>query len=246
MDSTQWTSYKYCYLLHSHIIYMQQYTYTCGNIVNTTMTSGHSSLEKYTSHTLFEMVTKGLLSKRWVGDWTKTATYWPPSSSGYIYIYIYIAALLSCSAGLLNRVPGGPALCWDLVLAPRTATTDFKLWSPTSWLPVAPGLYHCLTPICFLWRHNSHSIQPVESQGFLLISSTGCTCYLHMCISYLTAWPGRRSIFYIFNSNYSIQHSSFIFKPLNGSKFCYIPQTIQFQLFIYTELNCQTVLFLTT
>ena len=36
------------------------YTYTCGNIVNTIMTSEHSSLEKYTSHTLFEMVAKGL------------------------------------------------------------------------------------------------------------------------------------------------------------------------------------------
>ena len=32
-------------------------------------------------------------------------------------------------------------------------------------------------------RHNSHSIQPFDSQGCLLISSTGCTCYLHRCIS---------------------------------------------------------------
>ena len=53
------------------------------NIVNTIKTSEHSSLEKYTSHTLFEMVTKGLLCVRWVGDWTKTATYWPPSSSSH-------------------------------------------------------------------------------------------------------------------------------------------------------------------
>ena len=30
------------------------------NIVNTIMTNKHTSLEKYTSHTLFERVTKGL------------------------------------------------------------------------------------------------------------------------------------------------------------------------------------------
>ena len=31
-------------------------------------------------------------------------------------------------------------------------------------------------------RHNSHSIQPLDSQGHPLISSTGCNCYLHRCI----------------------------------------------------------------
>ena len=42
------------------VIHMQLYTYTCGNIVNTIMTNEHSSLEKYTSHTLFDMAAKGL------------------------------------------------------------------------------------------------------------------------------------------------------------------------------------------
>ena len=53
-------------------------------------------------------------------------------------------------------------------------------------------LYNCLTPTCFSERR----IQPVHSQGYPLISSTGCTCYLHKCISYLTARPGWRSICY--------------------------------------------------
>ena len=48
------------------LIHIQLYTYTCGNMVNTTMTNEHTSLEKYTSHTLFEMV----MCERWVGDWT--------------------------------------------------------------------------------------------------------------------------------------------------------------------------------
>ena len=34
-----------------------------------TMTSEHSSFEKYTSRTFFEMVAKGLC-ERWIGDWT--------------------------------------------------------------------------------------------------------------------------------------------------------------------------------
>ena len=136
----------------------------------------------------YERVTVGLLCGRWVGDWTKIGIYWPPALPA-------VAALLSRSAGLLNRGPGGPASAgtWFsfLELQQLTSNSVCKLW-----LPVAPGLYHCLTPTCFLWRHNSHSIQLVDSQGYPLISSTGCTCYLLRCISHLTAWPGRRSICY--------------------------------------------------
>ena len=70
---------------------------------STIMTNEHTSLEKYTSQTLFEMAAKGLrkgyvrvMCERWVGDWTATATYWPP-------VPLSFAALLSRSAGLLNR-----------------------------------------------------------------------------------------------------------------------------------------------
>ena len=47
---------------HNHDTYTC-YTYTCGNIVNTIMTSKHTSLDKYTSHTLFEMVAKELCER---------------------------------------------------------------------------------------------------------------------------------------------------------------------------------------
>ena len=40
------------------------------------------------------------MCERWVGDWTETATYWPPVS-------LSLAALLSRSAWLLNRGPWG-------------------------------------------------------------------------------------------------------------------------------------------
>ena len=42
------------------VIHIQQYTYTYGNIVNTIMKNKHNSYEKYTSHTLFKLVAKGL------------------------------------------------------------------------------------------------------------------------------------------------------------------------------------------
>ena len=63
-----------------------------------------------------------VMCERWVGDWTKTATYWPPVPPS-------LAELLSRSAGLLNQGPWGPSPL------PRTATTDSKLTK----LPVALG-----------------------------------------------------------------------------------------------------------
>ena len=42
---------------------------------------------------------ESFMCERWVGDWTKTATYWPPALP-------VIAAFLSRSPGLLNRGPG--------------------------------------------------------------------------------------------------------------------------------------------
>ena len=52
------------------------------------MTNEHTSLEKYTPHTLFEV--RGELETE------QTATYWPQ-------IPLFLAALLSHSAELLNR-----------------------------------------------------------------------------------------------------------------------------------------------
>ena len=94
------------------------------------MTNENTSLEKYTSHTLFKMFTKGLCV---VGELVteQTATYWPPVPSS-------LAALLSRSAGLLNRGSWWPiALGWVLVLSTASylQLTDSKLTE----LPVAPG-----------------------------------------------------------------------------------------------------------
>ena len=64
------------------------------------MTNEHTSFEKYTSHTLFERVAKGLCVRGEL-ETEQTATYWPQVPPS-------LAALLSHSAGLLNRGFWGP------------------------------------------------------------------------------------------------------------------------------------------
>ena len=124
------------------------------------MTNEHTSLEKYTSHTLFERVAKGLWKGYvWEVSWrlNKLQHIDPP-------VPLSLAALLSRSAGQLNRGPWGSiALCWVLVLttASYLRLTDSKLNSTVC----RTGLYHCLTFACFLWVSHLHPIKPVHSQG---------------------------------------------------------------------------------
>ena len=113
------------------------FTYACRNIFNTIKTSGHSSLEKYTSYFIERVV-----CEMWVGHWTKIATYWPPAPPA-------IAVRLFRSPGLLNRGPGSPASLLRAGSLSSIWNTDFKHWTPTAWLSVSPGLYHCFTPTQF-------------------------------------------------------------------------------------------------
>ena len=98
-----------------------------------------------------------------------------------------ITAFLPRSPELLNRGPWEPSPCWDMVLIPASSLQQI-------WTSCRRGYIIIWRPPSSCERHNSHSIQPVDSQDYPLISSTGCTCCLHWCISHLTAWPGRRSI----------------------------------------------------
>ena len=128
--------------------------------------------------TLFETVRKGYERYYlWEVSWilNRTATYWPPNSSGYSSISFPFS--WADQPGAWRHGSHSPFL--QLI-----------------WLPVAPGLYNCLTSNCLLWASHLHSIQPVDSQGYPPISSTRCTCYLHRGISHLTTRPGRRSICY--------------------------------------------------
>ena len=149
------------------------------------MTNEHTSLEKYTSHTLFEMVAKGL----WVRgelDTEQIATYWPP-------VPLSLAALLSRSAGLLNRGSWGPiALCLVLVLS-------IASYLQLDWLQLTEpvcgtGLYkaHLLLVginICTQFNPSTVKFIPWYLRPDAPVNYTGAFLYL-------TAWPGRRSICY--------------------------------------------------
>ena len=87
-------------------------------------------------------------------------------------------AFLSCSPGLLNRGLGGPA---SLGHGPHSF-----IFSPTDLNFQSPVLYNDLTTTYSL-RASQFRTQfnpsTVKVAPDLLISSTGCTCYLHRCIS---------------------------------------------------------------
>ena len=134
---------------------------------STIMTNEHTSLEKYTFHTLCERVVKGLCVRGELEN-EKTATYWPP-------VPLTIAALFSHSAGLLNRGSWGPKPpCWQLVLtASNCNTTSNKLIQTVC----GTGLYNCFRPPASRGRRIFTEFNPSTCQGYILISSTGCTCF---------------------------------------------------------------------
>ena len=152
---------------------MQLYTYTCGNKIN----NNDERTQFFRKIYLSCFVRNGCkgLGVRGELETKQTATYW-------LQVPLSLAALLYRSAELLNRGSWEPSPLWKLVL---TTASYLQLTQPVC----GTGLYNCLTPTCFLWASNLHPIQSVHSQDYTLISSTRCICYLHRCISYLTAWP---------------------------------------------------------
>ena len=129
-------------LLYSHEqLYIHIYTQKHNDAITT---SGHSSFDKYTSH-FIRNGWKGLrkvMCDRWVVDWTKTETYWPPpsssghSSASFSFFWAAQPGTLGGLASLLRA--GSHRSIWN---------TDFKLWTPTAWLPVSAGYIIVLRPL---------------------------------------------------------------------------------------------------
>ena len=131
-----------------------------------------------------------LLCERWVGDWAKLQ-------------HMVIIVFLSCSPGLLNRGPRGPAFLGAgflyRILSP-TATAQSGAWgptllgtgflccflSPTDWTSCALSYIIVWRPPSSCGRDKSHSFNPSVVKVIFWYFSTGCTCYLHRCISYLS------------------------------------------------------------
>ena len=118
--------------------------------------------------TLFERVRKGYeryylweVNKRL----NRTATNWPPNSSGYSSISFPFPSAA-------QRRAWGPSLCWDMVLIPASSLQLI-------WTSCRRGYRIILRPPTSCKRHNS----TLQQSRCPLISSNGCTCYLHGCIS---------------------------------------------------------------
>ena len=120
-----------------------------------------------------------------------------------------ITAFISRSPELLNRGPGGPASlgagflycilsltrlipnsqlgAWGLPLL--GAGFLYRILSPTDWISCALSYIIVLrSPSCR--HHKLHLFNPSTVKVILCYSSTGCTCYLHWCISYFDSPAG--------------------------------------------------------
>ena len=105
--------------------YNYTYTYTCGNTINNNDERIYFFRKIYLSHFILERVAKGLCVRGEL-ETEQTATYWPQ-------VPLSLAALLSYSAGQLNRGSWGPkpsAGSWFSLsrTATRTPTNWLQLW----------------------------------------------------------------------------------------------------------------------
>ncbi len=128
--------------MNLHMIFMAMfmrkssvtYSYACRNIVNTIKTNGHSSLEKYTIYTLFEMVQKGYERVIvWEVSWrlNKDCNILTPSSSGY-----------NSTSFLFSRAAQPEAQRPHCrVMAFFTASYQHLLWTPIHQGPKAPSAW---------------------------------------------------------------------------------------------------------
>ena len=91
-------------------------------------------------------------------------------------------AFLSCSPGLLNLGPGGPASLGASFL--------YRILYATDWTSCAPSNIIIQRPHSSCGRHKSHLFNPSTVKGIFWYSSTGRICYLHGCISYFDSPSG--------------------------------------------------------
>ena len=107
------------------------------------------------------------MCERWVGDWTDCNILTPSSSD-------YSSTSFSFGWAAQPGAPEGPSSllgagshCLELQLELQLTDSNY-----------GTRLYNCLTSTCFPWASQLHRIQPVHGRGYILICSTGCTCFL--------------------------------------------------------------------
>ena len=109
-----------------------------------------------------------VMCERWVEDCTNCNILTPSSfvfsSASFSFCWAARSEVLRVHSPLL-----GAGSLYS-ILSPTN-------WLQTNWTSCCTGLYHCLTSTCFLWASHLYPIQPGHSQGYTLISLTGCTCF---------------------------------------------------------------------
>ena len=146
----------------------QLYTYTCGNIINNNDERTHFFRKIYLPHFIRNGCER-VMCERWVGDWTNCNILTP---SSFVFSITSFSFCWAAQSGVLR------------VHSPLLgAGSLYSILSPTNWLQLTrtscgTGLYNCLKLTCFLWASHLHLIQPVHSQVYTLISSTGSTSSL--------------------------------------------------------------------
>ena len=169
-------------------------------------TSGHSSLEKYTSHFSERVVCERELETE------KNCNILTPT-------LMAIIAFLSCSPGPL---PGawGPSLSWDIVLIPASslqliwgsgtpnaqsgvmrvgACSLYSILSPPNSNFLCAELYYCFTSTQF--NPSTVKVIPWHPRPDAPVIYTGAFLIL-------TAWLGRRSIYSIIRGDLKIDNDS--------------------------------------
>ena len=182
------------------VIHIQLYTYTRGNKINNNDERTHFFRKIYLSHFIRNGCER-VVWERWVGDWTNCNILTPSSfvfsSTSFSFCWAAQSVVLRAHRPLL----GAGSL--NSILSPTWLT-------PTNWTSCRTGLYHCLTSTCFLWASHLPPIQLVHSQGYTLVSSTGCTCSL------IYGWVEGQYVIYIYiyiNSGFHYLTSSVCDRP---------------------------------
>ena len=123
------------------------------------------------------------MCERWVGDWTNCNILTP---SSFVFSSTSFSFCWTAESGVLRaHSPLQGAGSLYSIFSPTWLT-------PTNWTSCRTGLYHCLMYTCFLWASHLHPIQPIHSQGYTLISSTGCT------YSLIDDWVEGQYVTYIY------------------------------------------------
>ena len=156
-------------LLHSHDHYT--YTYTCRNIFNTIKTSGHSSLEKI----YLSLYLKGLRKVFSVRGELETEQNCNILTPTLLAITAFLSHPPGCSTWSLGAQP-----FWDMVIIPASSLQLI-------WTSCRRGYIIIWRPLFLLWAsqfRTQFNPSTVKVAPDLLISSTGCTSYLHRCSSF--------------------------------------------------------------